>query len=129
MSAKKNKTVKELSLELEQVKLDIIFLRQYIDSISIKADVTLKKSDVDKTNTKDKTVELFKCFKCDKMFQNIAILKNHIKENHKRLRKCTKCDSTFVKMNELESHIENIHPEEKKIKCNHCMNECSAEWR
>ena len=117
MSTKKKKTVKDLSLELDQVKQEIIFLREYIDSI--KADFTLQINDVEKSKTKEdiirvKTTKQYKCFKCDMKFQNKTRLINHIRENHEKLQKCTKCDSTFVKMNELESHMENIHPEEKK---------------
>ena len=127
MSGKKNKTVKELSIEVEDLKKEIVWLREYIETV--KADVTMKINDVKKDSRAMNNETLIKCFKCEKTFQTKPLLMNHMTESHKKDRKCNQCDITFIQMNDLEHHIKSIHQAKLNFKCDQCDKRFFTDWR
>ena len=60
MSGKKNKTVKELSIEVEDLKKEIVILKEFIETV--KADVTLKINDVKEDSKSMNKKSLIKMF-------------------------------------------------------------------
>ena len=127
MAGKKNKTVKELSIEVDELKKEILYLREYIDTV--KSDVTLKINDVKEDKKAMNRKTKLKCFKCEKTFTTKPLLVNHIAESHRKNIECDQCDSTFTQMYDLEHHIESIHQAKQNFKCNQCNLSFFTNWR
>ena len=67
-----------------------------------------------------KSPEVFKCKKCQKVFETKDSLKNHITTNHSTRVKCKLCTKDFSKNNYLEVHIKTEHQEVENFECEIC---------
>ena len=149
--AKKNKNVKELNLEFENLserikileekdasnlvtsdKVDGIedILKQYDDKIK-SLDELLKQAEIKKDEhliNKSKEQKV-KCRDCGKEFDKKEFLKEHIKENHKQNFNCNFCQEIFVKCSEMEEHLKKMHNDATQYKCEECDKAFVVEWR
>ena len=81
------------------------------------------------SNLNEKNQELFKCKKCQKIFESEESLKNHISSYHSNRIKCEFCTKDFSKNNFFEVHIKTEHEEAEKFKCEICEMTFVLEWR
>uniref|UniRef100_A0A665W1P7 PR/SET domain 15 n=1 Tax=Echeneis naucrates TaxID=173247 RepID=A0A665W1P7_ECHNA len=68
---------------------------------------------------------VYRCYLCNKVFQNSSNLNRHIRSHGDKLFKCDECDKLFSRKESLKQHIsykhsKNMPDQDYKYKCNTC---------
>ena len=152
--AKKQKTVRELNLEVELLSERMKKLEERdttknpseeinnkveeierllkvndqkikdLDHLLLQAQSKLNKS-VKKISESNK----FECKECCKEFESKNKMSDHIKKNHSQTKKCKFCEETFLKCSDLEEHLQNFHSDATQYECEDCGKKFVFEWR
>ena len=109
------KTVKDLTLEISQIKVDYANLKTEFDTLSTKYE-NLEKMYEECLNIKKSLT--FKCNKCDEEFESLVILNRHkrIHTPSNVMLKCDVCEKLFNEEWKLSAHIKT----HEKYECNQC---------
>ena len=130
MPIKKQKTVKELNADVENLYNEIELLKSVIKQL--KDSIVLKDNKKTVQNVKTKCKDITtnqKCFKCNETFKTMKELKNHITNHHPKKIKCEKCNNIFESKSVLENHILDEHGESETYPCSECGQQFFSEWR
>ena len=62
----------------------------------------------------------YKCFECEKVFDNFAEIENHLLLKKCEELKCKICEKTFKQKKNLNQHMKNVHNNTNTFKCVNC---------
>ena len=116
VTKKGNKSVKELSSELSELRKIVEHLQEEINNLKKNS----KRNDVAFVQQGNKQNKGYSCTKCSEKFTEIGELKVHVKSNHQIKVNCHECNYEGISLSDLEKHIMNIHGNKKEFKCAQC---------
>ena len=124
VTKKGNKTVRELSFELNELAKIVESLQEEIERLKEqnKNNVTLSQNGKMKNNS-------FPCTKCEEKFTDVRALKNHRNRTHQNKIKCKQCNYEGLKLSDIEEHILTNHGTQREFECNQCQNSFVSELR
>ena len=130
---KKNKTVKELNVVVEELNTKISSLEVDLRIIQSKLKEMFNKKDnrmVQTQSTNTRVIEnKLTCNQCDIKFKTQSEMTLHLNEKHKTPYKCKICEYEGTTLISMESHIISEHKSENILKCNDCEKSFASEIR
>ena len=128
MAHKRQKTVKELNVDVNNLVEKLNELKEEMDSMKTEYEKRIKA--IEEKNNEVEFNKRYLCKKCGESFEKHEDLTSHTKEKHnKRHFKCYKCDFSCNISSEYEKHVIESHNSYETFKCHQCDKNFVVEWR
>ena len=121
--------VNELKVEIKDVKEELADVKEELKDVKAELDNLKNKDLLEGCREKCRGEEVFKCKRCDFLFNSKKSLKLHMRETHTPKFECKFCEEIIGKNCELELHLKERHDEIEMFNCNKCEKKFVLKWR